>query len=342
MKYLFTNLSIKSFASFAVMSLLITLFASPAYAERKSLDMLDRIVAVVNHDAIPESELNHQTEMLMVRLRQSDMALPPLDELRKQLLDKLILEKLQLQMAKESNIVVDDDTVDNTLNDLAGRDGLTVAQMKSFLKEQGIDFDQFRKTIKEELTISKLQQREITPSITISSSDVEHFLNSPSAQNGNNTEYRLGHILIALPNNSSADKIAQVQKQAEDIVKQIKNGNDFSKLALSKSSSPQALNGGDLGYKTVAELPTIFAKLAPTLTKGQVMGPIRNESGFHIIKLLDKRSQDEEIKAAKISKEELRAKAMDTLFQRRFEERLITWLRRIRDDAEVHVYLNES
>lgn len=317
------------------------LTSSSLIAEAKQLPVLDRIVAIVNHDAIPESELNRQTELLMLRLRQSDMALPPLTELRKQLLDKLILEKLQLQMAKDEKIKVEDSILDKTLQDIASRDNLTMDQLKKFLVEQGITFDQFRDNIKNEMIISKLQQHEITPAITISSSDVEHFLSSPTGQDQSGVEYRLGHILISLPESASDEKRAATQKQAEDLVKQLNSGGDFSKLAMAKSSGPQALNGGDLGYRRASELPTFFAKTAPSLTKGQIAGPIRNESGFHIIKLIDKRSGSD-LNALHASKEELRNKAMDTLFQRRFEEKLMTWLRRIRDEAEVKIYLNES
>ncbi len=303
--------------------------------------VLDRIVAVVNHDAIPESELNHQVELLMVRLRQSDFTLPPLDVLRKQLLDKLIMEKLQLQMAKDANIEVDEKTIDKTLEEMASRDGLTIEKMKQFLEEQGIAFDQFKSTIKNEMIISKLQQQELAPFITISTSDVEHFMTSPAGMDQSGVEYRLGHILITLPETASAEKIAAANSKAEELVKQLKAGQDFSQLAMSKSSGPQALNGGDLGFRKAAELPTLFSKIAPTLTKGQVMGPIRNESGFHIVKLLDKRIPGQ-LDSVTASKEDLRMKAMDIIFQRKFEDKLVTWLRRIRDEAEVQVYLNES
>lgn len=303
--------------------------------------VLDRIVAVVNQDAIPESELNRQMQLLLVRLRQSEMTLPPLTVLRKQLLDKLVLEKLQLQMAKENNIDVTEDALNEAMNDIASRDSLTVQQMQKFLEEQGITITQFRESIKNEMILSKLQQREVGQSITISKSEIEHFMKSPAGLDQSGLEYRLGHILISLPETPSPEKVAIAKKKAEELVKQLNGGGDFAQMAMAKSAGPQALNGGDLGFRKMQEMPTLFAKLAPTLNKGQVLGPIHNESGFHIIKLLDKRSADT-LHDTQASKDNGRNKAMDTIFQRRFEEKLATWLRRIKDDAEIKINLNET
>ncbi len=306
----------------------------------KQSPILDRIVAVVNQDAIPESELNRQLQLLLTRLRQTDMSVPPLAQLKKQLLDKLILERLQLQMAKESKVEVTDETLNKALEDIAKRDNMTTAQMQKVLDDQGVGFEQFRKSIRTELIISQLQQREVASHISISNSEVEQFMKSPGGLDQSGMEYRLGHILIPLPETSSAEKIASAEKKAQEILKQLNAGSDFTQIAMTKSAGPQALNGGDLGFRRMQELPTLFAKVAGTLTKGQIMGPIRNESGFHIIKLLDKR--DGNAVDPSLSKEEIKNRATDALFQRRFEEKLVTWLRRVRDDAEVQVFLNEN
>lgn len=307
---------------------------------QKDPNSLDRIVAVVNHDAIPESELNRQLQLLLVRLRQSDMTLPPLSQLRKQVLDKMILEKLQLQMAKESKLEIEENTLKQAIDDIAGRDGLSVTQMKKFLEEQGISFAQFNDSIKNEILLSKLQHREVGQSITISNQDVEQFLKSPAGLDQSGVEYRMGHILISLPETASSEKIVAAEKRAKELVNQLNKGADFSQIAMAKSAGPQALNGGDLGFRKVQELPTLFAKLAPTLGAGQVLGPIRNESGFHIIKLLEKRLENSN--TTNVSPQDLRTKAQEVIYQRRFEEKLATWLRRIRDEAEVQIYLNET
>lgn len=309
--------------------------------EPEKLPVLDRIVAVVNRDAIPESELNRQLQVLLMRLRQSDMNLPSEAILKKQLLEKMILEKLQLQMAKEANIEVDDETLNKAIDDIAKRDNLSQHQMQKILEDQGVSFPQFRESIKTEMIISKFQQREIAPHIHISKSEVEQFLKSPAGLDQSGTEYRVGHILISLPETPSPDKLQAAQKKAEDIIKKLNNGGDFGEIAVANSAGTQALNGGDLGFRKATELPTLFAKAIPPLTKGQVIGPLRNGSGFHIVKLLDKRMGGENTDL-NVAKDESRNKAMDLIFQRRFEERLAIWLRRVRDDAEVQIYLNEQ
>lgn len=324
-------------------SVFLFFLGNPAFAqnnETEKLPVLDRIVAVVNRDAIPESELNGKMQVLLMRLRQNDMQLPPMDTLRRQLLEKMIMEKLQLQMAKEAHIEVEEEAVNKAINDMAQRDNLSSHQMQKILEEQGVSFPQFRESIKTEMIISKFQQTQIAPHITISNSEVDQFLKSPLGMDSGNIEYRVGHILIALPEVPSAEKLSAAEKQAQELIKQLNAGGDFGEVAMAKSAGAQALNGGDLGFRKANELPTLFAKLVPPLNKGQIIGPIRNESGFHIVKLLDKRSGDEN-SDIKVAKDESRNKAMDLLFQRRFEERLATWLRRVRDDAEVQIYLNE-
>lgn len=409
----------------------------------KQLPVLDRMVASVNNDSITESELSRQTQMMIARLNQSGNALPPQEELRKQLLERMVLEKLQLQLAEKEGIEVDEPTVDKALDDIASRDNLTLAQLKQALEEQGVPFTQFRNTIKTEMTLSKLHQKEVGQYITISSNDVNHFLNSPAAQDQTGTEFRLAHILIPLPESPTPEKLQDTQKNAETLVQKLKAGADFAQTAIAKSAGQQALSGGDLGYRKVATIPTLFAKIITNLKVGDIYGPIHDASGFHIIKLVDKKLSgdsatekthtethvrqilinttakysDEEAKAllnklkaeiaagapfAKVaqkhseetssaakggdlgwvtparvvpefnqqmatlkigavsepfktdlgwhliqvmekrtqqtSSDAMRNKAMDILYQRKFDEQLVSWLRRLRAEAEVVIY----
>jgi len=323
---------------------LLGLTASAATtAAPQSLPVLDRMVASVNDEAITESELKRQTELLLVRLRQTETPLPALPVLHKQLLEKMIMEKLQLQLAAAEGIEVDEKTLNQAIQEIASRDGLSVSQMQEFLVEQGIPVEQFRQTIKTELTLSKIQQKELGHRINISKTEVEHFLKSPAGQDHSGVEYRLGHILIPLPESPSAEQLQAVERQATAIVKELKAGADFAKVAIAKSAGQQALSGGDLGWRQADEVPTIFAKLTPTLRVGEVYGPIRDASGFHIIKLLSKRSIGEPSESnAKGDGDSLRHKAMEKLYQRKFEEILVAWLRRLRSDAEIKIYLNET
>lgn len=427
---------------------LFLLFNTNISAAPQKLDILDRVVAIVNQEAIPESELNSQMTLLMLRFKQNEMTLPPVAQLRKQLLEKLVIEKLQLQKAKDAHIEVEDSELNHALTELANRDTFTVAELQQFLEEQGVPFAKFRETIKNEIIISKLQQREVGQNIHVSSRDVEQFLASAAGQDQTGAEYQLGHILITLPASASAEEIAKAKKQAEGIMRRLKSGADFTQTAIGESGGTQALKGGDLGWRKIAEVPTLFSKVVSTLKVGELHGPVRNDSGFHIIKLIDKRIDgkttteiasvkknhvrqillkpsskmpDTEAKAlltklrsqilagedfAKlalkyshetqsackggdlgwvsrtsavapsfiqnitplrpgeisqpfktklgwhlvqmieyriehIASEPMKTRATDLLFQRKFEERLFSWLRRIRDEAEVQIYLKE-
>lgn len=319
-----------------------SLQAEPKANSLKKLPVLDHMVASVNNEAITGSELNKQTELLLVRLRQTDTPLPPLPALRKQVLEKMVLEKLQLQVAKQEGIEIDEPTLDKAVQDIAERDNLSVAQMQQFLEEQGIPFPQFRRTIKTELVLSKLHQKEIGQHITISKRDTEHFLNSPMGQDQTGAEYRLSHILIPLPEAPESIEQQKAEESAEAIAKQLKAGADFAKIAIAKSAGQQALNGGDLGWRKAAAMPTLFAKVVSTLRAGEVYGPIRDTSGFHIIKLIDKRSPNIAANKNQNNAEAMRSKAMELLYQRKFDEQLVPWLRRLRADAEVKIYLNET
>ncbi len=293
------------------------------------------MVASVNGEAITESELNRQTELLLVRLKQTDTALPSLPELHKQLLERMILEKLQKQLAASEGIEVDDATLNQAINEIAERDGISAHQMQQFLEEQGIPFSQFRETIKTEILLSKLQQKEIGQNIIISKADIENFLRSPAGQDHSGTEYHLGHILIPLPEEPSQEDQRKTVEEANTIIKALRSGADFSKTAMAKSSGQQALSGGDLGWRKIAEIPTLFAKVVQTMHKGDIIGPLKDGSGSHIIKLLDKRLLKES------SPDAMRNRAMEILYQRKFDEHLITWLRRLRSDTEVEIFLNE-
>jgi peptidyl-prolyl cis-trans isomerase SurA len=319
----------------------ITLCFFPIYstAAPRKLPVLDRMIAAVNDEAITESELNQQTQLLMLRMPQQDTNLPPAAELKKQILEKMIIEKLQLQLAKQQKIEIDDETVNKTLEEIASRDKLTVAQLKEFMEEQGVSFQQFRETIKRELTISKLQQKEIGGGIVIAKADIEHFLSSPAAQDQTGVAYHLGHILIALPEEATSEIIQQTEKKAEKIVQELKAGANFAKTAMAKSSGQQALNGGDLGWRKTSEVPTLFAKVVGTLQSGDVYGPIKETGGFHIIKLFEKRVQGEKGNNV-ANKAVMRNKAMEILYQRKFEEQLVPWLKKLRSEAEVEIYLD--
>jgi len=408
---------------------------------------LDRVVAVVNNEAIPESELNQQLQILLSELRHNQneaTQAPAPAKLKKQLLDKIVMEKLQLQKAKETGIQIEEGELNRAMEDIASRNNLTLKALQSAQEERGVPFAQFRDIVKNQLIISRLQQRELGQNIHISPEEIDQFLNSSQGQDQTGAEYRLNHILIPITDKSSRSE-NRAKAQVDTILQQLKKGADFSKLAVVYSNN-SSLPGGDLGFRKTAELPTLFVKIVPALKVGEVHGPIRNDSGLHLIKLLEKRidgvvanktlkkiharhiliqtsekTSDIEAQAllnkireqcltgndfaklalkhseepssvskggdlgwivpnsvepefyqsisqlppgdisqpfktnsgwhlvqvlearqTQVTSQATRNKAQDILFQRKVEQRMVTWLKRVRDEAEVQIYLNEA
>ncbi len=250
---------------------------------------LDRIVAVVNDDVIVESELEARTRLIKEQLRENGTALPPEDVLAKQVLERLVLERLQLQIAERNGIRVEEEALNRAVEQVAKQNNLDVAQFKQILERDGFDFARFREDLRNEILIKRLQQRQVENRITVTDRDVDNYLSTLEKQGADNSAYNISHILIAVPEAASSDDIAEARSRAEAVVEKLRNGADFAKVAVAESDGQQALKGGDLGWRTGSELPTIFADVVPTMGKGEISDPIKSSSGFHVIKLTDVR-----------------------------------------------------
>jgi len=255
---------------------------------------LDGIAATVNDSIITKSALKHEATMAEQQILQSGHSLPSPQVLERQVLERMILKEIQLQMAKRSGIHVSEAAIDHTLESIAKQNHLSLTQLREAVQLEGLDFQTYRQTIREQLEINQLQQRDILGQIQISEHEVDHFLESPNGLGGLLNEYRIGHILVALPDVPTPQELTQAEQKALQIVSQLREGKPFSSLAFSESNDGQALNGGDLGWRKLPELPTIFEKVVPALNNEEVADPIRSNSGFHVVKLLDKRTVNPE------------------------------------------------
>ena len=250
---------------------------------------LDRIVAVVNDDVIVESELKSRMRLVKDQLGQNGTALPPEDVLSKQVLERLILERLQIQIAERAGMRVEEETLNQAVEQVAKQNNLDISQFKQVLERDGFDFARFRQDIRNEILISRLQQRQVQNRITVTDRDIDNYISTLEKQGTDASAYRLSHILVAVPEAASSEAIAEARRQAEQIVEQLRNGSDFAKLAVSQSDGQQALQGGDLGWRNGSELPTIFADVVPEMRKGEISDPIKSSSGFHVVQLADVR-----------------------------------------------------
>ena len=279
-------------------ALLLLSIAFQAGAQTRDLAtggvLLDRVAAVVNEGVVLQSELEEQVTMITRRLEKQQTQLPPANVLRQQILERLVIQEVQLQRAERAGIKVPDDMLNESLKDVAARNQITLDQLPRALEAQGINYAAYRDSIRKEMTIQMLRQRDVLARIIVTPREIDHYLEKQQ-ESGENTEYDVSHILLSLPEAASPGQLEDVQQRAADIVQRARGGEDFAQLAVSYSNSQTALEGGQLGWRKSAQLPTFIAELVTGMQTGQVSEPVRTPSGFHIIRLNDQRGAEEQV-----------------------------------------------
>lgn len=255
-------------------------------------EQLDRIIAVVNDDVLLESELIDMEHTVKQQLRQRNVKIPPSDALRKQVLERLILQKLQLQEATKIGVRVGDDALNAALRQIAESNNLTLREFRDVLHEDGFEFASFRETIREEMIISRLRKRLVEDRIVVTDREIDNLLATEVAQGGSEEEYHLLHILISVPETALPEQIQTAQLKLDRVQTLLNEGADFSEVASGYSDGQNALEGGDLGWRKQGELPSLFAQVVPELAISEVSEVIRSGSGFHLVKLVDKKSEE--------------------------------------------------
>lgn len=283
------NIQAKIKFLFSLLIISLSCGLNAAYAEP-----LDKIVAIVNDDIVTQQELDDRHKLILTRVPE-DAQLPPRHVFEKQILDKLILEKLQIQLAKKQDISVDSITINSAIKDIAKNSNLSAQEFLEMINKLGVSSKYYRENIKNELILRELQRREIGIETIVTDSEVESFVNSPIGQDLSGTKYLIGHILLAFPEKATPNIIKDLEKQAYELTNKLKNGEDFSQMAMAKSSGQNALEGGNLGWRTIGEIPTLFVNYVASMNINNVRGPIKSSSGFHIIKLLEKKVGQEKL-----------------------------------------------
>jgi len=248
---------------------------------------LDAIAAVVNDDVVLESEVTREINLVIPQLRQQGTAVPAPEQLRKQVVERLILKKLQQQRAKQLGIEVDEATLLETVSNIAARNNLSVDELKATLEAGGIRFQDFWEDTRMQILLSRLQTQDVTRNIQVTDQEVDRFLAKNASQLIPREQVRLQHILVALPDNPTPAQVAQAEKKAKGLLAKIRGGADFGAVAAASSDGRTALQGGDLGWFEMAAVPTLVTDLARTMAKGEITEPLRSPSGFNIIKLTD-------------------------------------------------------
>ena len=261
--------------------------------------IIDRIAIVVDEDVIMQSELEERFEAVRSQISsQKNARMPSDDVLKKQIEEQMIIESLQLQRAGRAGIRISDEEINNTLAQIAKENNLSLNEFKEALTVDGISWSGMRSRVSRELKINRLQQGTMRRRIQVSEQEIKNFLSSELGSNLTADQYRLGHILIPIPENPSNNDLKTASSQANSIFAKIEEGDDFRALALEFSSGQNSLEGGDLGWRKAAQLPTIFSDLVDNMEIGETRSPIRSGRGFHILKLFNKRGASTEGKIA--------------------------------------------
>ena len=272
--------------SLGILLLLISLLSSKAFSEYVKLD---GIVAVVDEDVVLASELLERINLVRESMIQNKVPMPERDVFVGQVLDRLIIENIQLQEANNRGVVIDEQTLSQAVQQFAESNGQTVEEFVVGLESQGTSYRKFREDIRLEMTLSRLQRGMINQRISISDQDISGLLNSPFYKDFFSDEYSLGHIRLDLSDNPSETDKERLIVEANNLVEQLRGGEDFGKIAAAKSSSSTALDGGSLGWRRAGEIPSLFAEIALEMEIGEISDPIVSGSAVHIIKLIERR-----------------------------------------------------
>jgi peptidyl-prolyl cis-trans isomerase SurA len=272
------------------------LLAGAALAQTRDMSStgvaLDRVIAVVNEGVVLQSQLDQQSALIAERLRSQGTQLPPADVIRQQVLERLILQEIQVQRAGRIGVQVSDEMLNEALRDVARRNSIDFEQMPQALEQQGIDYASYREEMRREIMLSMLRQRDVFPRIYVSPRELEQALEREASQAGVNTEYDVSHILLSLAESATSDEMAAVEKLAREIHDRAAGGEDFGQLALAYSKAQSALERGKLGWRRMGQLPQFIGDLVAKMNPGDVSEPVRTPTGFHLVRLDGTRGGD--------------------------------------------------
>jgi peptidyl-prolyl cis-trans isomerase SurA len=267
---------------------LLLLFPALAHTDQKIIP-LDHIVAIVDSDVITRSELDSRINLIVQQMNKQGGKLPPHDVLEKQVLERIISDRLQLAYAAQTGLRVDDSQLDKTLERIADQNKMSLPDFKTALDKEGINFDKFREDIRKEIIIARLREREVDNKVVVTDSEIDNALTTQNASQDSDDEYDVAHIMVRVPEQASPEDLQKLRAKADDALKKLQGGADFGQISAAMSDAPKALEGGDLGWKKPNELPELFQEALKPLKKGELTAILRSPNGFHILKMVDRR-----------------------------------------------------
>jgi len=277
----------------AVAAALASVALAQSSANTAAIVPLDRVIAVVNDEALTQWDLREQKRIVVEQLKASNVPAPSPDVLDKQVLERLITERALAQFAKDTGIRVDDTTVERTILRIAEENKLSPDEFRKVLERENIPYGNYREDIRRQVIVQRLRDREVDSKILITDAEVDNYLATVASQAGGEREYLLSHIYVTVPERASADQIEARRRRAQEAMAELKSGKDFAQVAVSFSDAPDATSGGSLGWRTPARLPSVFTDPAQKMKPGEVSDVLRSSAGFHIFKVVEMRSRDQ-------------------------------------------------
>jgi peptidyl-prolyl cis-trans isomerase SurA len=328
-----------SFSQVTGISMLLAVLActsgqAAAQAPGKRIILLDRIVAVVNEDVITRRDLDDRMRVVSVQLREQGTPAPPTDVLEKQVLDRMIYTRVQLQFAKETGLRVDDGQLDSAIARIAENNKITPAKLRETLEKDGVSFAKFREDIRDEIVMSRLREREVDNKITVAESEIDNLLNALKSQDGKTEEFDLSHILVRVPEQASPEQLSDRRARAEKALAQIKAGTDFRQVAARFSDAPDAVQGGAMGWRELARLPSIFAETIKSMSPGEVSAILRSPNGMHIVRLNGRRGQNSPVIVSQTHPRHILIKTSEVVSEGDARERLVKLKERLDNKAD--------
>lgn len=305
----------------------------PAADRPAEPSLLDRVLAVVNSEVITRLELDDQVKLAARELTRQGTTLPDRTMLEKQLLERMITTRVMAQHARETGVRVDEQQVDRALARIAEQNKFKPDDLEQYLREEGIDIARYREDLRNDIIVARLREREVESRITVSEAEVDRFLKGQKAE-GRNDEFNLLHILVTLPEAASPEQIQSRRSRAEEALARLRKGEDFKQVSATYSDAPNALQGGDLGWRPVGRLPTIFAQALGGMKPGDVSGVLRSPAGFHIIKLAEKRALSNQVLVEQVRARHILIRLSEIVGEQEARRRLDGMRRRIVSGAD--------
>ena len=321
-------------AQACALAVAIPLPAALALAQPRKVVLLDRIVAVVNKEVITRGELENQLRFAAIQLKQQGTPPPPPNILERQVLERLISTSVQVQLARETGLRVDDTELDRAIQRIAQDNKLALQDLRATLEKDGMPFAKFREEIRNQIILARLREREVDNRIVVTEGEIDNFINTQQSQAERGEEFNLSHVLVAVPESASPEQIQAREARAREALEQLKSGADFRQVAASFSDAPDALRGGAMGWRDAARLPTLFVEGVKGMQPGTVSSLLRSANGFHILRLNDRRGSTAPVIVSQTRARHILIRTNDLVPEGEARRRLVSIRERLENNAD--------